>query len=433
MKELKKYYIKTYGCAMNYADTERIRYILNNSGLQEVSKYTDADIVILNSCSVRKQAEDKIAGWGIKKKKDSRKRKYLLTGCMAVRHNRKEQTLEGKYTKKLKRQFPWLDYIVDIRDVEKIPSIFGIKNTQEEVPNYLNIPTDKVGEALVNIPISTGCNFFCSYCIVPFSRGQLLHRRYEDILLEVEENIKRGSKLICLVAQNVNSWQGYKDGKKISFAELLDDIASIKGDFWITFVSSNPMDFTDEIIDVIAKNEKIMRWINIAVQSGSDDVLKRMNRKYTVNDFEILVKKIREKVPDIRLTTDIIVGFPGETVEDFEKTLELTKKVKFQMLYVGKYSPRERALSSSFEDNVSRKEKKRREDILKEELNKMRDVYHNSLVGKKMKILVIGGRRGISYYYHEILFEKPLKKENVGQFVEGLITDSTLSGLVAKV
>ncbi len=430
MKEFKKYYIKTYGCAMNYADSNRISYVLNKSNLIEVHNVKDADLVILNSCSVRKQAEDKIAGWGIKKDKNT---KYLLTGCMAVRHNRNDEQLDKKYIKVIKQRFPWIDYVVDIRDVETIPEVLGLEvKSKEENFSYLNLPTENTNEATVNIPISTGCNFFCSYCVVPFSRGKLWHRDYDDIMCEVKKNINKGKKLICLVAQNVNSWEGMKEGKRISFANLLNDIASIEGDFWITFVSSNPMEFSDQIIDAVSKNKKVMRWLNIAVQSGSDDVLKRMNRKYTVMEFENLIGKVKKEVPDIRLTTDIIVGFPSESENDFKETLKLTKKLKFQMLYVGKYSPRVGALSETFEDNVSLKEKKKRENILKEELNKMRADFHKEFVGKKLKVLVTGGRRGISYYYHEILFEKPLSEKKIGSFVEVLITDSTLSGLVAK-
>ena len=430
MKELKKYYIKTYGCAMNYADSNRVRYVLNSSGLTEVFQSKDADLIVLNSCSVRKQAEDKIAGWGIKKDKE---KKYLLTGCMAVRYNRKDGKLNEKYTRKLKEKFPWIDYVVDIKDIENIPDVLGMKE-KEDVKNinYLNIPTENESEVAVNIPISTGCDFFCSYCVVPFSRGDLLHRKYNDIIQEVKQNLNQGKKSICLVAQNVNSWRGIRDGKKISFAGLLEDVANIEGDFWITFVSSNPMDFTDEIIEVISKNEKIMRWINIAVQSGSDEILKRMNRRYTVEEFKKLMNKIKKEIPDIRLTTDIIVGFPGESEGDFQKTLDLVREIEFQMLYIGKYSPREYSVSTKFEDDVLLKEKKRRENVLKDELNKMRDVYHREFVGKKMKVLVTGGRRGLSYYYHEVLFEKPLSEKKIGTFVEALVTDSTLSGLVAK-
>lgn len=430
MKELKNYYIKTYGCAMNYADSNRIRYILNTAGLQEVFKAKDAELIVLNSCSVRKQAEDKISGWGIKK---DRKKKYLLTGCMAVRHDREKGGVMGKYTKEIKRKFDWLDYVVDIRDIENIPKILGLKVERKQIEkNYLNIIAEGKNEHIVNIPISTGCNFFCSYCIVPFSRGELLQRNYKDIIKEVKDSICEGKKLICLVAQNVNSWIGVKNGKKINFADLLNDISKIKGDFWITFLSSNPMDFSDEMIQSISKNKKIIRWINIAVQSGSDDILKRMNRKHTVKEFEELIGKIKKEIPDIRLTTDIIVGFSGESKDDFEKTRDLIKKLQFQMAYVGKYSPRKFSVSAKFEDDVAFKIKKERENILKEDVNKMRDFFHKEFVGKRMKVLALGGRRGISYYYHEVLFEKPLEKHKIGNFVEALITDSTLSGLVAK-
>ena len=417
---------------MNYADSDRIRMVLDSSGLNEVKTFVDADLIVLNSCSVRKQAEDKIAGWGIKGKK--LKKKFLLTGCMAVRHDRKEGGLLEKHTRYINRKYPWLDYVVDITEIEKIPEILGLKKDKKVFQkDYLNILPQYTSNIIANIPISTGCDFFCSYCIVPFSRGKLLQREYSEIIREVNLSLENGVKLICLVAQNVNSWIGMKDGKKIGFAELLEDIAQIDGDFWITFVSSNPMDFSEKVIQVISANPKIMRWINIALQSGSDDVLRRMNRRYTKSEFENLMSRIKKDIPDARLTTDIIVGFPGESESDFQKTVDIIKKIEFEMLYIGKYSPRKLAASSLLEDDVSLIEKKRREEILKVELNKMRDVFHKDLIGKKMRILVTGGRRGLSYFYHEVLFEENVKKEAIGTFVDAIVTKSSLSGLVAKV
>jgi tRNA-2-methylthio-N6-dimethylallyladenosine synthase len=362
------------------------------------------------------------------------KKVYVLTGCMAVRHNRCEGGVNEKYVTKLKNKFPWITHVVDIRDIQKLPKILGIKErVNVEHKNYLNIPASSKDSIVTNIPISTGCNFFCSYCIVPFARGELLNRDYADIISEVSHSIKNGAKLICLVAQNVNSWVGFKNGERVDFAKLLEDVAAIEGDFWITFVSSNPMDFSKRMVKAMAENEKIMRWLNIAVQSGSNEVLKKMNRRYTREEFEGLIKMIKKEIPDIRLTTDIIVGFPTETREDFEKSLDLIKGMEFQMAYVGKYSPRELTLSAKLEDDVSLKEKKRREDILKDEVNKMRGEFHKKFVGKRMKVLVLSEKKALSYYNHEIVFEKPLSKNEKGCFVNALITKSNLAGLVAKV
>lgn len=442
MKDFKSFYIKTYGCVMNYADSDRIRYVLQKEGLNETSKAEDASIIVLNSCSVRKQAEDKVAGWAMKKDKEEKNKNkdkdkdkdkiYILTGCMAVRHERDKNSLREKYTRMIQRKFPWIDYVVDIRDIEKLPEILEKRFEKNNSCSYLNLPTESKNSFVANIPISTGCDFFCSYCIVPYSRGKLLHRNYEDIITEVKKNISEGKTLICLVAQNVNSWEGEKKGKQIDFADLLNDVCKLDGDFWVTFVSSNPMDFSKKIISTISKNQKIIRWINIAVQSGSDGVLKSMNRRYTVKEFEGLIEEIKKEIPDIRLTTDVIVGFPNESEDDFEKTLDLVKRVKFQMVYVGKYSPRDLTASAKLEDNVSFKEKKRREDILKDEVNKMRKDFHGALVGKKLKVLSLDKNKAISYYYHEIIFEKPLPKKKIGTFLDVLVTKSTLSGLVAK-
>jgi tRNA-2-methylthio-N6-dimethylallyladenosine synthase len=435
MKVSKRYYIKTYGCAMNYADSERIRRVLNDSGLTETYKAVDADIIILTSCSIRKQAEDKIGGWYNKARKSNFKDKvFVLTGCMAVRHDRKDEGKGKKYGEKLKTKYNWIDHVVDIVDIANLPKILGLKKkTELQTSDYLNILPNADGKVTSHVPISTGCDFFCSYCIVPFARGKLLQRNYEDILKEVRLNISYGVKLISLVAQNVNSWVGLKDGKKVGFADLLNDVCKIEGDFWITFVSSNPMDFSQEMIDAISKNPKIMRWINIAVQSGSDEILQKMNRRYSVREFEDLIKNIQRKVPDIRLTTDIIVGFPGETEEDFEKTVALERKLKFQMLYIGKYSSRPGAASAKFEDDIPLKEKKRREEILKDECNKVRKDAHKKLVGTKMRVLIVSCNKAISYFYHEVLLESSVEKNRVGTFVDVLITDSAVSGLVAKV
>jgi len=207
---------------MNYADSERIRRVLNDSGLTETYKAVDADIIILTSCSIRKQAEDKIGGWYNKARKSNFKDKvFVLTGCMAVRHDRKD---EGK----------------GFEAIANLPKILGLKKkTELQTSDYLNILPNADGKVTSHVPISTGCDFFCSYCIVPFARGKLLQRNYEDILKEVRLNISYGVKLISLVAQNVNSWVGLKDGKKVGFADLLNDVCKIEGDFWITFVSSN--------------------------------------------------------------------------------------------------------------------------------------------------------------------------------------------------
>ncbi len=433
MKDLQTYYIKTYGCAMNYADSARIRGVLKDVGMQEVENFEDADVIILNSCSVRKQAEDKIRGWSIKLKGYKKNDKVVvLTGCMAVRKDRKEGSKKN-YAKEIKNKNPWVDYVLDIQDLMELPELLGVENFNREKKLYLDIIPEYGNEFLVNVPISTGCNFFCSYCVVPFSRGKLEHRDYYEIMSEVEFHLKNGAKIISLVAQNANSWRGFKDDQKIDFANLLEDVASLDYDFWVSFVSSNPMDFSDRMIEVIKDNGKIMRGINIAVQSGSNRILEKMNRKYSVEEFEELVSKIKKEIPDIRLTTDIIVGFPGETRGDFQKTLDLIKKMEFQMVYVGKYSPREGTASADLKNDVGIEEKKRRERILKQEVNSLREKFHNDFVKKELDALIVGGRKAISYYYHEILLEEPVKEHYIGAFNRVLITKATLSGLVAKV
>ncbi|MBD3329374.1 radical SAM protein, partial [Candidatus Dojkabacteria bacterium] len=237
---------------------------------------------------------------------------------------------------------------------------------------------------------------------------------------------QRGGKLITLLGQNVNSWrEGDRD-----FADLLENLCSIKGDFWINFLSSNPMDFSDKLINVIGDRPEIMKWVNLAVQSGSDRILKLMNRKYTVDDFKEIALKLRERVPNFRLTTDIIVGFPGETDRDFNKSLMLVKDMELEMVYVGKYSPRPGTLSAkSLKDNIPLEVKEGREEMLKKAVNEIRRKKHKSLIGAQMKVLVTSPSHAVSYYNHDIKFQKPVDKGKVGKFVKDEIIDSTVSGL----
>lgn len=432
MKDIKTYYIHTYGCVMNYSDSDRIRYVLNNIKMEEVDDPLSADLVILNSCSVRKQAEDKIGGWFTRFQKHKKEIPLvILTGCMAVRKQRGNQAWFEKYPAHLKKKYPWISFFVDIQDIQRIPELLG-KNSSEMYASYLDILPPADGKVVANIPISTGCNFFCSYCIVPFSRGQVMDRSFKDILNEVELSIKFGAKLITLIGQNVNSWKGIDGQKKLDFADLLNAVSNLEGDFWINFLSSNPMDFSERMIKVISESNKIMKWINLAVQSGSDDVLQRMNRRYSVMEYIQLVDNIKRYIPDIRLTTDMIVGFPGETESDFEKSKELVTKVGFDMVYLGKYSPRKGSLSFKMEDNVTQKVKKEREIVIRDLVNEIRDTHHFEFVGKEIIALVTGGRKALSFYNHEIIIDKVVPEEKIGSFISVKVVGSSLSGLVAK-
>lgn len=320
---MKKYWIATFGCQMNESDSERIAAGLEKDGYKSASKMAEADLVVVNMCSVRQPAVDRIFGLNqkfIKLKAQNPKSKTVLTGCIL----KKDRVKFGKI----------FDEIWEEPEKCSTPSKF--------------------------IPISNGCDNFCTYCVVPHTRGPLVCRNHKEIIKEIKESVAKGFKEIWLLGENVNR---YLSGT-INFAKLLKMANNIPGDFKIRFMSPNPADFTDELIDTMAKCQKISHYLNLPVQSGDNEILRKMNRPYTAEQYIKLVKKIREKIPDINLSTDVIVGFPGETKKQFNNTVKLFKKIKFNIAYISKYSPRSGTAAFRLKDDVPIKEKKRRERVL---------------------------------------------------------------------
>ncbi len=362
-----KYYIHVFGCAMNVADAERIAGAYSHKGWKKAEKIDDADEVIIVTCMIRQSAEDRILGLLrtiAKNKEKNLRQRIILTGCM-VGMAVKDKT--GKMMKALRKRMPLVSEFLPIEDVG-----FSTKP----------IRTDKT-HALV--PISNGCNNYCSYCVVPFARGEEVSRPYDEILSECKELVRNGYKKITLVGQNVNSYGSdlvslrkpvyVKHLGKMRiptlFPHLLDDVCHIKGLKQLDFLSSNPWDFSDELIDVIAKNANICRLIHLPVQSGDTAVLKRMNRWYTPKEYVKLITKIRKKIPDIQFSTDIIVGFPGETKLQFKHTVKLCKKVGFLKAYISMYSDRPMTFAHThLRDTISYIGKKRRWELLDELINK---------------------------------------------------------------
>jgi len=369
-------FIKTFGCQANKSDSERILGDYSSRGYQETSEWKEADEIVLNTCSVRQSAEDRVRGFLLNLTKyvnetGKPKPKVILTGCM-LHFNEKE----------IKDLLPEVDEILPIAEVG-----FNQKAIRKDKDNAW-------------VPISTGCNSFCTYCIVPFSRGRERSRPLDDILKEVENLAKEGYKTINLLGQNVNSYgleksginlrKLYMDKENFSansipsnqsqyqkptttppFVLLLQKISQISGVEKITFFTSNPWDFWNELIDEIAANPKIDRFIHLPVQSGSNRILKLMNRGYTRESYLSLVERIRAKVPKAVFGTDIIVGFPGETDADFQDTLDLVKKVGFKVAFVARYSPRPGTASFRlYPDDVPAKVKKERWEILDQIANK---------------------------------------------------------------
>ncbi|MDI6882880.1 MAG: tRNA (N6-isopentenyl adenosine(37)-C2)-methylthiotransferase MiaB [Patescibacteria group bacterium] len=388
---MKKYWIITYGCQMNKSDSERIAALLENIGWQKAQKIDGADLIVVNMCSVRQSAVDRIYGLLPKFKKlkiQNSKFKIILTGCL----------LE-KDRKKFAEHF---DYILDIKNLPKWPKLFSQVSNDRHLSakkknykagpgnrSYLKIQPKYSSFPVAYVPISTGCNNFCSYCVVPYTRGQEVCRPVEEIIYEVKNLVKRGYKEIWLLGQNVNSYkvQGETEAKQnaklrrnkkeINFAKLLKMINAIPGKFWVRFTSPHPKDFSNELIEVIANGKKIAKKIHLPLQSGNNEILKKMNRNYTVEEYKNLVKRIRQKMgpakaggrragwsPEVSLSTDIIVGFPGETKKQFEDTVNLIKEVKFNQVYVAAYSPRPGTVAAKLKDSVPSGEKKRRKKIL---------------------------------------------------------------------
>lgn len=321
---MSKFYIKTFGCIQNQADSERIRAYYWNRGDEEVRDIEEAETVIINSCVIRESAENRVYGLihNIKNKK------IIVTGCLVP--VRKKPIMEVEW-------WPISKFRVDgpMRDKGK----------------------------MALIPISSGCDHYCSYCIVPYSRGREVYRSEEEILKEVDKVIEQGFEEVLLIGQSVNSWQ------KGRFFDLLTKVASKKLTK-VSFISSNPWDFNGELIEVIAKYQNIDRLIHLPIQSGDNEILKKMNRGYTREDYLELVRKIRNKIEGVRLSTDIIVGFPGEDELAFQNTMDLCQRVGFEIAYINKYSPRRGTVSAKlFKNDVPITEKKRRWKILNDLIN----------------------------------------------------------------
>ncbi|MDD2696883.1 MAG: tRNA (adenosine(37)-N6)-dimethylallyltransferase MiaA [Candidatus Pacebacteria bacterium] len=354
---MKKYHILTFGCQMNKADSERIAASLERKGYKTTPNLNEADLIVVNMCSIRQSAVDRIYGLapGFEKLKIRKpKLKTILTGCI-TKMDRK------KFAEKF-------DLIVD---KEK----------------YLTCPPKHSNKLMAYISISNGCNNACSYCIVPFTRGRLVCRDHREILKEVKNAVANGVKEIWLLGQNVNDYHSPRDSS-INFAELLKKVSDIPGNFKILFTSPHPKNFSDELIDALAECGKFGRYLNLPVQSGDNTVLRRMNRPYTVQQYKNLVKKIREKMPDINLSTDVIVGFPGETKSQFKNTVKLFKELNFDMAYISKFSPRPGTAAIKMKNDVSRREKEKRWEIINEFI--LKKLKEKKEIGKKKLIAVLG-------------------------------------------
>ena len=386
----KTYYTETYGCQMNEHDTEKISWILENMDYIKTDDINVADLIIYNTCAIRENAELKVYGKIGSLKKLKRLNPDLIIGicgCMMQREDvRKIITTKHKH----------VDLIFGTHNIHKLPQL--IKNhlqTGETIVDILEDTREIVEDINYNrtysykgyVNIMYGCNNFCTYCVVPYTRGRELSREPENIIEEIKSLAKGGCKEITLLGQNVNSY-GNTLGYDYTFPMLIKNINEIEGIERIRFMTSHPKDISDELIESYAKLDKLSAHLHLPVQSGSNKVLKEMNRKYTKEDYLLIINKLKKAVTDITITTDIIVGFPGETEEDFLETLDLVKEVEFDSAFSFLYSIREGTKAAKMEEQIDYKVKHDRFQRLSDTMNEISLKKNQELIGKNLRVLV---------------------------------------------
>ena len=387
----KKYFLRTYGCQMNVHDSEEIKYYLEALGYKECDALEEADIVVLNTCAIRENAKDKVFGYLGRCKHLKKIKKDLIiviAGCLMQKPNEIEE---------IQNKHKYIDIIIGTHNLSELPDLIKKANEsqKQDIEVYSNsdiifenVKYNRDSKITAWINIIYGCDKFCTYCIVPFTRGRERSRKMEDILKEVQDLHDKGYMEVTLLGQNVNAY-----GKDLDlgydFATLLENVAKI-GIPRIRFVTSHPWNFTDKMIDVIAKYDNIMSYIHLPLQSGSDDVLRKMNRRYTSEEYKILFDDIKRKVKNVAITTDIIVGFPNETDEDFQKTLDIVNYCQFDGAYTFIFSPREGTAAAKMQDDISLEVKEKRLKQLNELINKYSLESNKKMLGKKVDVLILG-------------------------------------------
>lgn len=385
----KKYFLRTYGCQMNVHDSEEIKYYLECLGYEPVEELELADIVVLNTCAIRENAKDKVFGYLGRCKHLKKERPDLIVavaGCLMQKPSEIEE---------IHNRHKYIDIIIGTHNLNELPNLIEEANSKKtqniEVYSnsdvvFENVKYNRDSKISAWINIIYGCDKFCTYCIVPFTRGRERSRKMEEVLEEVRDLKRQGYMEVTLLGQNVNAY-----GKDLDlgydFATLLEEVAKI-GIPRIRFVTSHPWNFTDKMVDVIAKYDNVMPYVHLPIQSGSDDILSKMNRKYTIDEYKKLFDQIKSKVKNVAITTDIIVGFPNETNEDFKKTLDIVNYCKFDGAYTFIFSPREGTAAARMEDKISMEIKEKRLQELNNLVNKYSLESNQKLVGKVVEVLV---------------------------------------------
>jgi tRNA-2-methylthio-N6-dimethylallyladenosine synthase len=442
MKVSKKATIITYGCQMNVNESAKMKQMFQNMGYEMTDEIKESNVVFLNTCTIREGAAIKVYGklGELKTLKEKRNGDLIIgvTGCLA-------QEVREEFIKKT----PFVDLVIGNQNIAKIPDSLEkiqsgeiehivLVDDEDELPK--RVDADFGDDSIASISITYGCNNFCTFCIVPYVRGMERSVPLREILYDVEQYVKKGYKEILFLGQNVNSYGSDRLDMKENFALLLEKSAKVEGDFWIKYISPHPKDFSDDVIEVIAKNPKISRMLHLPLQSGSTKILDAMSRGYTKEEFIALAKKIKERIPDIGLSTDIIVGFPGETDEDFQDTLDVVNEVGFENAYMFSYSKRTGTPAATMEDQVDEDVKTERLQQLIQLQNSRTKKESTRYLNETVKVLVDGPSRknkemlsGRTSTHKIVLFKGD--KELIGKFVNIKINETktwTLYGEIAE-
>ena len=428
------YHIDTMGCAMNENDSNKYAGILESMGFVKENDEKRANFILFNTCCIRENAENTLFGrlGALKKQKQSKEDTYIaVVGCM---------TQQKHIIDKIKESYKFVDIVLGTGVMSSFPiKLYNILKENKKEIEFVDV-TNEVEEDVpikfedkykASVSIIYGCNNFCSYCIVPYVRGRERSRKKEDILNDVKSLAKDGYKEIMLLGQNVNSYGNDFKDDNYNFPKLLKDIEKIDGIEIIRFMSPHPKDFSDELIEVIKNSKKIARQIHLPLQSGSTKILKEMNRKHTKEDYLKIVEKLKNADDNISISTDIIVGFPGETEKDFLDTLDVVKKVKFDQIYMFIYSKRVGTRAEKMEDYTKQEEKVKRLERLKKEYEKYLPDNNKKMIGKIYRVLVEGKSKNNNKLYtgrtsqnKVVIFEA--KEEDVGKIVDVKIVSEHL-------
>ena len=387
----KKYYLKTYGCQMNVHDSENIKALLEQMSFTETDNMESADLILLNTCAIRENAHNKVFGFLGRVKHLKEEKPYIISGicgCMAQ---------EESVVNEIKDKYKWVDIVFGTHNIQNLPHILNdsiIKNEQEievysiegDIIENLPVKRDSLYKAWVNIMY--GCDKFCTYCIVPYTRGKQRSREPKYILEEVKKLVQNGYQEVTLLGQNVNAY-GKDLDINYTMSDLLKDVAET-GINRVRFVTSHPWDFNDDMIKIISKYNNIMPYIHLPLQSGSDRILKLMGRRYTKEEYINLFNKLKENIPNVSITTDIIVGFPGETEEDFNETLDVVNTCKYDSAYTFIFSPRIGTPAYNMKDDVTINEKNKRLQTLNELVNKYALDNNLKYLNKIVPVLIEG-------------------------------------------